>query len=66
MGNAGDGAALRASFSAASGASRTPVGRTHRHKFGTVAKLAANRDLQVLEKWWPGTLLNSLSNQVIG
>src|SRR5688572_20535858 len=39
MGNAGDGAALRASLPGASGASRTPVGRTHRHKFGTVTKL---------------------------
>ena len=50
MGNGGDGAAICPSISGASGASSKALGRTHRHKFGTVAGIEV---CKCLKDWWP-------------
>jgi len=50
MGNGGDGAAVRASFSGAPGASREALGRVYGRKFGTVAGRGICKHLKF---WWP-------------
>jgi hypothetical protein len=47
MGNAGDGAALRASFSGASRVSSEALGRAYRDNSGKVAGSRADRQLKV-------------------